>query len=111
MEGGRWNRRLGRRQRKEELEISAFAPRLRRTSALAVRSGVISDDAPSRAHAFLTFGADLADLLHVVLGAIVDGMRDSTLADSLVLAGRRRAEHRHVRHRLAQLSGGDADAA
>lgn len=57
---------------------------------------------------FLTFGADLADLLHVVLGAVVDGVRDSALADGLVLAGRRRAEHGHVLHRLAQLSGGDA---
>lgn len=56
----------------------------------------------------LTFGADLADFLHVVLGAIVDGVRDSALADGLVLAGRRRAKHGHVLHRLAQLSGGDA---
>lgn len=58
----------------------------------------------------LTFGADLADLLHVVLGAIVDGVRDSALGDGFVLAGRRRAKHGHVLHRLAQLSGGDADA-
>lgn len=36
---------------------------------------------------FLTFRTDLADFLHIVLGAIVDGMRDSALADSLVLAG------------------------
>lgn len=69
------------------------------------------DGVPSHAHTLLTFRTDLADLLHVVLGAIVDGMRDSTLADGLVLAGRCRAEHRHVRHRLAQLSGGDANAA
>lgn len=59
---------------------------------------------------FLTFGTDLAHFLHVVLGAIVDGMRDSALTDGLVLAGRRRAEHGHVIHRLAQLSGGDAHA-
>lgn len=58
----------------------------------------------------LTFGADLADLLHVVLGAIVDGVCDSALGDGFVLAGRRRAEHGDVRHRLAQLSGGDANA-
>lgn len=59
---------------------------------------------------FLTFRTDLADFLHIVLGAIVDGMRDSALADSLVLAGRCRAEHGHVLHRLAQLSGGNAHA-
>lgn len=58
----------------------------------------------------LTFGADLADLLHVVLGAIVDGVRDSALGDSFVLAGRRRAKHGYVLHRLAQLSCGDANA-
>lgn len=58
----------------------------------------------------LTFGADLADFLHVVLGAVVDGVRDSALTDGLVLAGRRRAKHSHVLHRLAQLSGGDANA-
>lgn len=54
---------------------------------------------------FLTFRTDLADFLHIVLGAIVDGMRDSTLADGLVLAGGRRAEHSDVLHCLAQLSG------
>lgn len=59
---------------------------------------------------FPTFGTDLAHFLHIVLGAIVDGMRDSALADGLVLAGRRRAEHGHILHRLAQLSGGDAHA-
>lgn len=36
---------------------------------------------------FLTFGTDFADLLHIVLGAIIDGMRDSALTDRLVLAG------------------------
>lgn len=60
--------------------------------------------------ALLTFGADLADLLHVVLGAVVDGVRDSALGDGFVLAGRRRAKHGDVLHRLAQLSGGDANA-
>lgn len=35
----------------------------------------------------LTFRTDLADFLHIVLGAIVDGMCDSALADRLVLAG------------------------
>lgn len=61
-------------------------------------------------HGFLTFRTELADFLHVVLGAVVDGVRDSALADGLVLAGGGRAEHGHVLHRLAQLSGGDADA-
>lgn len=36
---------------------------------------------------FLTFGTDFTDLLHIVLGAIIDGMRDSALTDRLVLAG------------------------
>lgn len=71
--------------------------------------GGILADVPSPTR-FLTFRTELADLLHVVLGAIVDGVCDSALADGLVLAGRRRAEHGHVLHRLAQLSGGDADA-
>lgn len=35
----------------------------------------------------LTLRTDLADFLHIVLGAIVDGMRDSALADGLMLAG------------------------
>lgn len=65
---------------------------------------------PAQMDKFLTFRTDLADFLHIVLGAIVDGMRDSALADSLVLAGRCRAEHGHVLHRLAQLSGGNAHA-
>lgn len=65
---------------------------------------------PPQMDKFLTFRTDLADFLHIVLGAIVDGMRDSALADSLVLAGRCRAEHGHVLHRLAQLSGGNAHA-
>lgn len=56
-----------------------------------------------------TFRADLADFLHVVLGAVVDGMRDSALADGLVLAGRRGAEHSHVLHRLAELGGCDTN--
>lgn len=60
---------------------------------------------------FLTFGTDFTDLLHIVLGAIIDGMRDSALTDRLVLAGGCRAEHGHILHRLAQLSGGDAHAA
>lgn len=60
-------------------------------------------------HTSLTFRTELADFLHVVLGAVVDGMCDSTLADGLVLAGWRRAEHSYVLHRLAQLSGGDAN--
>lgn len=59
---------------------------------------------------FLTFGTDLTDFLHIVLGAIIDGMRDSALTDRLVLAGRCRAEHGHILHRLAQLSGSDAHA-
>lgn len=62
-------------------------------------------------HQFLTFRTDLADFLHVVLGAIVDGMRDSALADGLMFAGRCSAEHGHVLHRLAQLSGCNAHAA
>lgn len=41
----------------------------------------------SLTHTSLTFRTELADLLHVVLGAIVDGVCDSTLADGLVLAG------------------------
>lgn len=57
-----------------------------------------------------TFRTDLADFLHIVLGAIVDWMRDSALSDGLVLAGRRRAEHGHILHRLAQLSGSNAHA-
>lgn len=36
---------------------------------------------------FLTFWTDLADFLHIVLGAVVDGVRDSALADGLMLAG------------------------
>lgn len=54
---------------------------------------------------FLTFRTDLADFLHIVLGAIVDGMCDSTLADCLVLAGGGRAEHSHILHCVAQLCG------
>lgn len=57
---------------------------------------------------FLTFRTDLANFLHIVLGAIVDGMCDSALADSLVLAGWCRAEHSHILHCLAQLSGSNA---
>lgn len=57
-----------------------------------------------------TFWTDLADFLHIVLGAIVDWMRDSALSDGLVFAGRRRAEHGHILHRLAQLSGSNAHA-
>lgn len=55
----------------------------------------------------LTFRADLAYFFHVVLGAIVDGMRDPTLADGLVLAGGCRTEHSDVLHCAAQLSGCD----
>lgn len=58
----------------------------------------------------LTLGADLADFLHVVFGAVVDGVRDASLGDGLVLGGGRRAEHGDVLHGLAQLGDGDADA-
>lgn len=34
-----------------------------------------------------TFGADLADLLYVVPCAVVDRVRDSSLADDLMLTG------------------------
>lgn len=34
----------------------------------------------------LTFWTDLANFLHIVLGAIVDGMRDPTLTDGLMFA-------------------------
>lgn len=33
-----------------------------------------------------TFWTDLANFLHIVLGAIVDGMRDPTLTDGLMFA-------------------------
>lgn len=36
---------------------------------------------------FLTFWTDLADFLHIVLSAIVNGMRNSTLGDGLMFIG------------------------
>lgn len=57
-----------------------------------------------------TFWTDLANFLHIVLGAIVDGMRDPTLTDGLMFACWRGAEHGHIFHSLAQLSGCNANA-
>lgn len=56
----------------------------------------------------LTFWTDLADFLHIVLGAIVNRMCDSALADGFMLAGWCSAKHSHVLHCLAQLSGCNA---
>lgn len=54
---------------------------------------------------FFTFWTDLANFLHIVLGAIVDGMCDSTLTDGLMFACWCGAEHGHIFHSLAELSG------
>lgn len=66
---------------------------------------------PAQMSKFLTFRTDLADFLDIVLGAIVDGMRDSALADGLMLASWCCTKHSHVLHRLAQLGGCNAHAA
>ena len=58
---------------------------------------------------FLTLGADFADFLHVVFGAVVDGMSYSAFGDGLVFGGWRRAKNGHIWHRLTQLGSSDTD--
>lgn len=56
----------------------------------------------------LTFGADFSDLLHIITCPVVNGVRDSTLADDLVLAGRGGAKQCDIIYRFTQLSGSNA---
>lgn len=55
----------------------------------------------------LTFGADFSDLLHIITCPVVNGVRDSALANDLVLAGRGGAKHGDIIYSFAQLSGSD----
>lgn len=57
----------------------------------------------------LTFRAYLAYFFYIISCPVVDGVRDSTLADDLVLAGWRGAIHCDIIHRFAQLSGSDTN--
>lgn len=55
----------------------------------------------------LTLWADFLDFLHIVFGAVVDGVSYSTLGDDLMFGGRCRAEDSHILHSLTQLGGSD----
>lgn len=52
---------------------------------------------------FLTLRADFVDFLHVVFGAVVDGVSYATLGNGLVFGGWRRAKNSHIWHSPTQL--------
>lgn len=56
----------------------------------------------------LTLWADFADFLHVVFGAVVNGVSYATLCDGLMLGGGCCAKHSHILHRLTQLGSSNA---
>lgn len=54
-----------------------------------------------------TFRVDLADLLYIVPCAVVDGLRDSSLANDLMLTGWSGSKDGDILHSLTELSSSD----
>lgn len=55
----------------------------------------------------VTLWADFADLLHIVFGAVIDGVSNTSLNNDLMFRGRRCAEYSHILHGLTQLGSSD----